>query len=701
MVMNIFGWKLAVAGSVALAPMSGQDVDQPVAPKQPSEIRCEPGPSAGTISTACKAEVETTDQVEFGVARADDPRRWAYVYYTAEVARDGTARAVIPGLEPDVEYVVKGRAHRRDTSEGWEEQWSAATDFLATCRAAVRDVPEADLHPVEDDEKEDAVLRRRLLPKSRWIEVFRFRGPGYAEHGRSRTDDYSLPDYLDNHNTGDAYTQLSHWDWPGSSFVNDFSSVSYTRYCIEILDVELNTPWHAVGISSRSRTSPFSSYLPCDGGECHCPNKMDALALEAEIASPSQWVELFCPANYWDPCICDKDHLLLSWKYTGRWTFSPPFSDRAHANWKAGGAGCGWWQHEYPCHEPADPKGYWYHHPAAGQCKAGEELGEKGCTWKRAPLMHTVSVQDLLDAGSIGGKPAYHEVTREEELQYVRRGQNLFRRVGAAPCGTVPPPQHSGPLPRLRQHGSSQNAAAAAVAAARSTPSRSAASYASLKFVRLAASRPTCFAGEGMVATRRAGMVPLELLEAGTEVLTSAGTGERIFERVLGFLHEQQRPSSTLDGSEAGMAAIITLEHARGEFRATAKHLLLARLSATGGRAEFAALDGIVVGHEVQLGGFEKVQWIRVLAVRRDYSRRTLVAPLTRSGHVIVDQISASNYAIAEGGVSLPHAAIHAAFYSQRLWGLAANYADAVRARAQASCRAPGSSYFSGRTATF
>merc|ERR1712100_977720 len=121
-------------------------------------------------------------------------------------------------------------------------------------------------------------------------------------------------------------------------------------------------------------------------------------------------------------------------KYTGRWAFSPPFTDEA---WMSGDdPKCGWGEHTYPCHEDAEPKGYFYHHPEAAKCKSDERVGDNGCTWKASPLMHTLSVQQLLDAGSIGGgSPTYHEMQIEQELQSVQRGLQAFKNVGAQPCG--------------------------------------------------------------------------------------------------------------------------------------------------------------------------------------------------------------------------------------------------------------------------
>jgi len=236
---------------------------------------------------------------------------------------------------------------------------------------------------------------------------------------------------VDNHNTGDVDKQLSRWDFPGSANPAEYDFVSYSRYCVEILDVQLNAAVHNVGQGGPTATSAFSNYVPCDAGTCHCANKFDAFTLESEIQSPQSWVEQFCPSI--GHCQCEDEQLDLSLHYTGRWTFSPPFTDDA---WMQDDQPrCGWPQHSYPCHEQADPKGYWYHHPEATQCKSDEQVGDNGCTWKASPLMHTLSVQQLLDADSIGGQPNYRSLSTEQELQYAANGWNAFQQVGAKPCG--------------------------------------------------------------------------------------------------------------------------------------------------------------------------------------------------------------------------------------------------------------------------
>eukprot|EP00929_Paragymnodinium_shiwhaense_P062387 TRINITY_DN31149_c0_g1_i3.p1 TRINITY_DN31149_c0_g1~~TRINITY_DN31149_c0_g1_i3.p1 ORF type:complete len:293 (+),score=29.88 TRINITY_DN31149_c0_g1_i3:52-879(+) len=247
---------------------SGKSQERPLAPPPPRDIRCVSGPIVNTISASCTAAVETTDEIDFGVALLDDPKDWAYVHYKATVDEKGLARAVIPGLSAGQVYKVRGRAHWKGTSESWNERWSAvSTDFFVCTAAGHGEADDALANRSAEEE------RRLMQKKTKWIEVFRFRGSGYSSR-RRRIEDFNLPDYLDNHNTGDANKQLSRWQFPGINPAKDYSKVSYTRYCVEILDAKLTVPLHAVGISTRRKMSSFAMYLACDVGECHCPRRI-------------------------------------------------------------------------------------------------------------------------------------------------------------------------------------------------------------------------------------------------------------------------------------------------------------------------------------------------------------------------------------------------------------------------------------------
>jgi hypothetical protein len=369
--------------------------------------------------------------VDFGFARTDDAKGWMSVHHAAEVAKDGTVNAMVVGLLAGVEYRVTARAHHKDSSEGWNEKWSAMTVESATCISGLEELSQNRMRVVSQRQADSALA-------TTWIEVFRYRGPGYGS--KPTITDYNLPDYLDNHNTGDANKQLSRWDFPGSGGVVDFNVVSYSRYCIEILNVELQPTVHAVGAGGPTKSSAFANYLPCDGGKCHCTNRFDTFTLEAELNTERSFVDANCPLGQSGNCACDESQLILGNNYTGRWSFSPPFTDSAWMS-SDGNPQCGWGQHQYPCHGDASPKGFWYHHPEDARCVGDAAVGQGGCTWKRSAVVYTMSVQQLLDAGSIGGTPSYRQMSIEEELQSVEHGQRAFASIGATPCGPSASPQ--------------------------------------------------------------------------------------------------------------------------------------------------------------------------------------------------------------------------------------------------------------------
>eukprot|EP00929_Paragymnodinium_shiwhaense_P004821 TRINITY_DN10601_c0_g1_i3.p1 TRINITY_DN10601_c0_g1~~TRINITY_DN10601_c0_g1_i3.p1 ORF type:complete len:683 (+),score=59.96 TRINITY_DN10601_c0_g1_i3:52-2100(+) len=644
----------ALVGGCFVLPPTGECADRPLAPEQPQEMSCEPGPRPGTIRAQCKADVATTDQVDFALARSDDLRRWAYVHYTADVDWEGVASAVIPGLTAGTEYMVNARAHSRGTSEGWSDQWSVMTSTYATCVAQI--TPELDdtlknsTMVEEDKQRQEEKVGVRRLRKTRWIEVYRLRGPGYAPR-RRRIHDWNTPDFLDNHNSGDANWQLSHWGTATKCHPEDYGICSYTRYCVEVLDEDLTTSWHAVGFSRRMHTTPFSVYKSCDRGVCHCPNRWDAIYLEKQIYTPMEYINMFCPQQAWVGCLCDKEQLALSMKYTGRWTFSPPFQ-------------CGWFE---KCDSHFGPEGYWYHHPEAARCRANEQVGDNGCTWKRYPLTHTVSARELQDAGSIGGGRVSRAAQAERETQSIEKGLEVFRRVGAIPCGALPDPalhgrRHNHQKPQQDEHWKK---------IATSTPVKTSPTTSTLER-RLQEPHVvhggSCLLGDSFVYTKQAGKMPLQFVALGMQVLTQVAPRQFVFEPVLCISHEQH-------GGRRERATIFTLEHAQGEFRATPMHLVKMQ---TEGKESYETVQDIQVGQELVFSGnCDHARRVRVLAARRDYALHSLVAPLTPSGLLTVDNVTASSYASIRG-VSLSHASMHAAFSLRRQYACAAGFFHAV-----------------------
>jgi hypothetical protein len=64
--------------------------------------------------------------------------------------------------------------------------------------------------------------------------------------------------------------------------------------------------------------------------------------------------------------------------------------------------------------------------------------------------MHTMSVQQLLDAGVFGGQPRYQKTQTAEELHSAEIGKSAFRAVGAMPCGESSNQASSSPVSSRR-----------------------------------------------------------------------------------------------------------------------------------------------------------------------------------------------------------------------------------------------------------
>eukprot|EP00929_Paragymnodinium_shiwhaense_P061570 TRINITY_DN3075_c0_g1_i3.p1 TRINITY_DN3075_c0_g1~~TRINITY_DN3075_c0_g1_i3.p1 ORF type:complete len:378 (-),score=75.55 TRINITY_DN3075_c0_g1_i3:438-1571(-) len=150
-----------------------------------------------------------------------------------------------------------------------------------------------------------------------------------------------------------------------------------------------------------------------------------------------------------------------------------------------------------------------------------------------------------------------------------------------------------------------------------------------------AAGTPSCFAMESSVQVEGlSGQQPLSSLRAGDRVLAN---GE--FTEVVGFLHDLPKEG-----------AVVVIEHASGELRATSNHVLL-----VDGQDKQAG--AVQIGNMIPLSDGSLS---RVVAVRRD-AAQGLRAPLTKSGLIDVDEVVASNYAVSHG-IEVPHSAMHAAF---------------------------------------
>lgn len=131
------------------------------------------------------------------------------------------------------------------------------------------------------------------------------------------------------------------------------------------------------------------------------------------------------------------------------------------------------------------------------------------------------------------------------------------------------------------------------------------------------------------------------------EALVEGSAAVATYESTLGFLHSLQ-----------GSASFLAIEHDGGVFRASGNHL------AFRGDGRAMAVELFTPGDELLLpSGLRS----RILSITKDATKHGMFAPLTASGTITVDGVTASNYATV-GGLHIPHSAMHASFMLSRLF---------------------------------
>jgi hypothetical protein len=233
------------------------------------------------------------------------------------------------------------------------------------------------------------------------MEVFRYNGNGLG-HDIDPRNNITLPDYVEAHNTADFKAAFSARFSVMYSAELKFNA-SFTRYCIEMQVVELQgvttpTQWEPA-------TSPFADYNPCTAGECYCMSRID----REVTMQPTEDIAAVCGAPPPDhvpgepdccsqgPCDCVAERQADSEKYIGK------------VQRFANGAS-------------------WYSMPPGGHCSPGQSVGDDGCTYKEAPLSHSVSVGNLYNRG----------VFNEDQwwsYSWLENARAAFDELGVEPCG--------------------------------------------------------------------------------------------------------------------------------------------------------------------------------------------------------------------------------------------------------------------------
>eukprot|EP00931_Biecheleriopsis_adriatica_P007002 TRINITY_DN108333_c0_g1_i1.p1 TRINITY_DN108333_c0_g1~~TRINITY_DN108333_c0_g1_i1.p1 ORF type:complete len:470 (+),score=32.45 TRINITY_DN108333_c0_g1_i1:15-1424(+) len=348
----------------------------------------------GSLDVGCSVNPHEVDVVSFMVARAHDPDRWPYLHYTVpvEIDQSGHISASIESLQAGQGYLAMARAHKRGAVLGWPLKWSNVDHNTTPCIAS---------QETSDVALKSLVSRRRPHPqvRTRWIEVYRHRGSHYPHKSR---ENFTLPDYLDNHNGGDAagiFSKIERTMW--GSFGQHRMSSSFTRYCVQLEDKTFQNVTTVVPSLKFKVDSKFANYFSCMHGRCRGVTWQDL----RELRPKPELLRRLCPNCGW--------HLPAPYKYrcvcnnTQAW---------AHASLR------------YVGMRKFHDGGEHFSFPLGGFCPPGAQVGDQHCTWALAPTSYSVSLATM--------ERTYGVFIRGAPQQWAANASHAFMQLGAKPCGS-------------------------------------------------------------------------------------------------------------------------------------------------------------------------------------------------------------------------------------------------------------------------
>lgn len=374
-------------------------------PPPPRDVRCSDAESAGVLSVSAKVDPSRVDAVSFMVARADDPQRWPFLHYTALVndSSSNLVQASLPNLQVGVSYLVMARSHERGQTTGWYLKWSNVTHLTSPCTVSATVAMHTGI----------SSSVKAISTKTRWIEVYRHNGNNYWSTA-DPNNNITLPDFLDSHDAADLDAMFS--TIFSAVYKTDELNGSFTRYCVEIADVDLP---NITTVTDRTDapekggypvTSHFADYVSCASGNCFCMAYGDR-----KFRQPAKTLKALCPKCYphgLDGCMCQcpNSSLDASLKYVG---MIPTSTKEVKGD--------------------VQILGKWYSLPSGGSCALGAGVGDNGCTWRVAPLSYSISLATAFDHG-IFKKPnrwmPYLGGQGNPEL-----ASKYFEGLMAQPCG--------------------------------------------------------------------------------------------------------------------------------------------------------------------------------------------------------------------------------------------------------------------------
>eukprot|EP00927_Polykrikos_kofoidii_P084706 TRINITY_DN900_c0_g1_i1.p1 TRINITY_DN900_c0_g1~~TRINITY_DN900_c0_g1_i1.p1 ORF type:complete len:404 (-),score=33.90 TRINITY_DN900_c0_g1_i1:61-1272(-) len=370
-------------------------------PPQPQLLQCADHQAVpGSLLASCHVDPRQIDLVSFMVADADDSQRWPFLHLSVVVQADsnGTVFAAIPSLRPGKSYRVMARAHARGQTTGWYVKWSDVAHHGRACSAGANTAGVGVAQFMGP-----LVTHRHTSVRTRWVEMFRHNGNNWWSTP-DPNNNVTLPDYLDAHNAADlggAFAGLE-----AVVYKIDENNSSYTRYCVEVADVDLP---NVTTVTDRSDfpelggypvTSKFADYASCASGSCFCMAYGDR-----SFRQPKETLRKLCPGCNVATCMCHcpVTSMKQSLTYVG---MVPTETHVSHGKVVIGGR--------------------WYSLPPGGACAVGANVGDNGCTWQASPLSHSISLgtaKDVVFGPSIKGN-----------LDAARK---LFQDLGAQDCGAA------------------------------------------------------------------------------------------------------------------------------------------------------------------------------------------------------------------------------------------------------------------------
>jgi hypothetical protein len=399
-------------------------------PAPVKDLRCEMLAGGVRVAGATAADVDAVS-IEVTSTAAPTYGRFAPadVHFVAATDSAGEFSAVVPLTNAVVR--VASRSHSRGCAE---DAGNGTWSVLVNSSACISSGAAASRQPLEKPNKSARATH--------WLEVYRS-----AEQLRM------LPDFLDNHDSGDAGGVGALISMSVQNDISEpgFYALPITRYCVEVLNATVdatttttegaaaspspyadyrstNPVWQFWQSGVYRPLIPFGEVTPGTEYASWC-----ALLTDRNIAGLAKEHVECCDTDTSSPTFqnceacCSNASAAASRTLTGMCPVGLPVYTSPPA--------VGVYPHQLP------PIGRWFSHPVGGRCPLGAAVGEGGCSWQRAPVAHSVYLGELLGPAGMNRTAGFNASGFGEAQPPAQTRGNVavFRRVFAQkampPCG--------------------------------------------------------------------------------------------------------------------------------------------------------------------------------------------------------------------------------------------------------------------------